>query len=221
VPTKYFLTPLLLGNLGIGLGDDIYLSGRYINHEGKQRNIPTVRFGTIAMMNYEKIINPRDYPQESFLAEVRTIGGYSGSPVHVILPNDRWCEHPDYKHLSDQAHLQWLLGIEWCNIPLTAEPIYYRSKGKVHQHSKYFARMNTGMSGVIPAWKILDILRLPDLKKMRKEADEKLADQKATSPVRLTGSGEKLRRKNRDVEIPPISRDKFFGDLKKATKREK
>ncbi len=219
IPAKYMLTPKLTEELAIGLGEDIYLTGRYINHEGRQRNIPTVRFGTIAMMNEEPISGYLDHMQESFLAEVRTIGGYSGSPVHVILPKERWCEHPDYKDRSDQAHLQWLLGIEWCNIPLTPEPIFQRSKGKVHPHPKYFARMNTGMSGVIPAWKIFDILNLPELRAMRKKADEKVADKKATSPVRLTGAGGTHKRKNRDVEIPPINRKNFFEKLSKATQR--
>jgi len=221
IPTKYILTPQLAEDLGIGLGDDLYLAGRYINHEGRQRNIPTVRFGTIAMMNEEPIQGYQDYMQESFLAEVRTIGGYSGSPVHVILPRERWDEHPDYKHLSEPGHLQWLLGIEWCNVPLTPQPILRRSKGKLHPHPKYFARENTGMSGVIPAWKILDILNLPRLRAMRQKRDEELTAKKAESPVRLTGAGSAQKRKNRDIDIPPIGRKRFFDALEKATKREK
>jgi hypothetical protein len=223
VPAKYMLTPKLVEELAIGLGEDIYLTGRYINHEGTQRNIPTVRFGTIAMMNEEPIEGYRSHMQESFLAEVRTIGGYSGSPVQVILPKERWFEHPDFKDRSDQAHLQWLLGIEWCNIPLTPQPIYRRSQGMLRPYPKYYARENTGMSGVIPAWKILDILNSPRLKAVRQKADEELTAKKATSPVRLTGADEEHshERKNRDVDIPPISRKKFFTGLTKATRRRK
>ncbi len=99
VPERFFLSRELIDDFGVGLGDDLYLTGRFINHEGKQRNWPTVRFGTIAMMNNEEIIGYRGKPQESFLIEVRTIGGYSGSPAFVILSNSR-LSRPDRKYIS-------------------------------------------------------------------------------------------------------------------------
>src|ERR1700682_1787347 len=75
---------------GIGVGDDILMIGRFINREGKQRNSPTARFGHISQMMGDPIsvdIAGKEHVQkDAILAEVRSIGGYSGSPVFV-LPN--------------------------------------------------------------------------------------------------------------------------------------
>jgi len=219
VPERFFLSTELIDDFGIGLGDDLYLTGRFINHEGKQKNWPTVRFGTIAMMNNEEIVGYRDKPQESFLIEVRTIGGYSGSPAFVMLDNHRWAEHPNYKHLADRRHLQWLLGIEYGNFLVSSERVYYRRDGQFEQHEELVTRANTGISAVLPAWEILRAVHHEDFDKMRKESDKEISRKKAQSPVTLTGSGGKQKRKTRDIEISPIGREKFFEKLIKATER--
>jgi hypothetical protein len=72
----------------IGIGDDVFMVGRFINHEGVQRNRPTVRFGAIAQMPGDKI--PTDAgEQDAYLAEIRSISGDSGSLVIVLIPADR------------------------------------------------------------------------------------------------------------------------------------
>ena len=60
--------------------------GRFVSHEGKQQNSPAVRFGNIAMMQKEKIIDERGVAQESFLVEIRSLPGYSGSAVLIYSP---------------------------------------------------------------------------------------------------------------------------------------
>lgn len=85
-PRSMFLTSEVIEKFSIGPGDDVFLIGRHVNHEGKQRNLPSVRFGNISMMPLEPIRNSRGLLQESFLVEARSIGGYSGSPVFVHIP---------------------------------------------------------------------------------------------------------------------------------------
>ncbi len=43
----WFLTQNDIPSEGIGPGDDTFVVGRFINHEGAQKNLPTLRFGTI------------------------------------------------------------------------------------------------------------------------------------------------------------------------------
>ena len=50
---------------------------------GKQRNRPTVRFGNVAMMPEDVWHEAAQRYQESFLVEMRSLPGYSGSPVFV------------------------------------------------------------------------------------------------------------------------------------------
>jgi hypothetical protein len=45
--------------------------GRFINHEGKQRNLPALRYGNIAMMPLEPIIQQETgITQESFFVKI-------------------------------------------------------------------------------------------------------------------------------------------------------
>lgn len=205
-----FMTPDLIKELGVGWGDDLFLVGRFISHAGKQRNMPVARFGAIAMMPDEPIENDETkFQQESFLAELHTIGGFSGSPVFISLPQDRYIEHPQYNLEEErkQSHRSWLLGIEWCNAS--------------------FLERNTGMSGVIPAWKIADlILNDEDFKMQRKRADEKEVEQSKKSGIKLTraaGPSQKTRAPERDdrIDIPIPTREQFETDLGKAIRKRK
>src|SRR5579864_219035 len=78
-----FLTPETMALLKIGPGDDVYQIGRFINCDGIERNLPTVRCGTIAMMPLEPLTLHTGHRQECFLIECHTIPGYSGSPVFL------------------------------------------------------------------------------------------------------------------------------------------
>jgi hypothetical protein len=45
----------VFGVMDVGPGDDVFAVGRFINHEGRQRNLPTARFGCIGQMPWEPI----------------------------------------------------------------------------------------------------------------------------------------------------------------------
>ena len=47
---KYIPDKQKMEVMKIGPGDDTYMVGRFINHHGKQRNLPSVRWGHISMM---------------------------------------------------------------------------------------------------------------------------------------------------------------------------
>jgi hypothetical protein len=70
---------------GFGAGDDTFMVGRFITHAGKQRNTPSLRFGSIAMLPFDKV-KLEGHMQEAFLVETRSMSGYSGSPVLFIDP---------------------------------------------------------------------------------------------------------------------------------------
>jgi hypothetical protein len=39
----------------IGPGDEVFMTGRFVNHEGRQKNLPMVRFGNISMLPLEPV----------------------------------------------------------------------------------------------------------------------------------------------------------------------
>lgn len=53
----------------------MFFLGRFVTHDGKQRNLPTVRFGNLATMPWEPVLTERGLRQESFLVEARSLSG--------------------------------------------------------------------------------------------------------------------------------------------------
>ncbi len=80
------VTPKLIQDYDLGIGDDVYTVGRFVNHDGKQRNNPVVRFGNIAQMPIEPIKQDDGHLQDSYLVECKSVAGYSGSPVFAYVP---------------------------------------------------------------------------------------------------------------------------------------
>ncbi len=136
----------------IGPGTDTFLVGRFIESGGIQTNQPSVRFGTVAQMPLEY---PNEFgrPQESFLVETRSVGGYSGSPVFAHIP-------PFMKDMSsgDLDGSYWgpaLLGVNWGHAT-RRDPILDPAGRETG--SGQHVRSQTGMAMVIPAWRLLKFL---------------------------------------------------------------
>ena len=66
-----------------GVGDDCFMVGRFVGHDGRQRNLPSARFGNISMMPMEPVKGEAGVLVDAFLVETRSQAGYSGSPVFV------------------------------------------------------------------------------------------------------------------------------------------
>ncbi len=165
--------------LDIGPGDPCITIGRFVGHDGKQRNTPTARFGQISQMNAEPV-NYRGRVQDSFLVEIRSIGGASGSPVLVHLdpmfyrPSINLSKAPDGSTLGQGVYPKgpWLLGINWCMIP-SWEPVC-DSSGQILPN-KTQVPANTGMMGVIPAWHLHDMLETGVASRRRIEIEREIA----------------------------------------------
>ncbi len=104
--------------------------------------------------------------QDSFLVETRTIQGYSGSPVFVYIPP--FSMRPNNELLDMQWKRPWLLGVDWCHIP-TRQPVLDKKTGK--EISQFVAEAATGMMGVIPAWKLDELLDEDDVMGDRERAE--------------------------------------------------
>ena len=235
---KDFVTPELVYAEDIGIGDDTVMVGRFINHEGTQQNSPAVRFGNIAMMPKEKIISETGFPQESFLVEVKSLPGYSGSAILLYSPcatNDMSQRRfgkpnsspPIGKGLWQEDSYLWmkpkgpyLLGIDWCHISRRAK-ILNRDRKPIDEG--WYVEENTGMAGVVPAWKIAEILNSEEFKMQRQKEDQEITRKKTTSAVSLDYGGELQATQitPKGAEIPIPTQEQFLGDLTKASRRVK
>jgi hypothetical protein len=163
----------------IGLGDETFMVGRFVNHEGIQRNSPSLRWGHISMLPSEPVYhpsNPRN-EQESFLVEVYSLPGYSGSPVFVrpfSSPKLKLGYSIEELSAQDCAHAQsgpWLLGVDW---------------GYIGSHLQ---ALHTGMAGVVPAWRLLDLLNSDHLVEQRRAEQERLLERCRRGGTSLSENG--------------------------------
>jgi hypothetical protein len=227
IDTNFLLTETYAKDLRIGLGDDLFMVGRFLNHDGKERNMPTVRFGTIAMMPEEPIYDPefgRD--QESFLIEIRTIPGYSGSPVFAHLPaetrfKDRRFQpsSDDRKLMTDWGYLERCLGIEWCRIK--GETV----KTLMINGTTTNVQMTSGMSGCIPAWKIINLLEQSEKFIMQRKVGDARMLEDNHSAIEKTAAAPATQkttpRKGSPIEIPVPTESEVESAFKKITRKRK
>lgn len=130
----------------VWIGAPCFMVGRLINHEGRQQNTPAVRFGTLSMLPLEPVWNAAaGKPQDSFLVEVHSIGGFSGAPVFMGDPR------------NFEGGLSWLLGVDWGHVPVK-EYVYTKdAMGEIRRTDSYVLA-NSGQATVLPAWKVRELL---------------------------------------------------------------
>jgi hypothetical protein len=165
IPASVFLTKTLMREHGIRYGADLYMVGRFTGFDGKQKNTPCLRFGNISMMP-QPIDRQPLLPQESFIVEMRSKSGFSGSPVFVYFD-------PPKVEGEDQEPVTFLLGLDWADLPTYEEIVTFDADGKERSQA-LVAKINSGMALVVPSWRILELLNGPELVEQRRIADQQL-----------------------------------------------
>ena len=180
---EMFLSKIDVARLEIGPGEDIFMIGRFVDHDGAAGNIPSARFGNISVMP-QPVLQPTGAELESFILDVHSRTGYSGSPVFVyrafgsdlttdelgkdLLTSERGLVAAPHKHFVK------LLGLHWGQFPEEWE-IRFKKKtiiGEVSAHGdpRYIEGMS-GMTMASPAWAIREFLNMP---KFREECNKTL-----------------------------------------------
>ena len=83
IPEEVFATDQRIADFEIGLGDELFIIGLFTRFFGRTTLTPIVRTGNIAMMSKDRLPIQGFGEMEVYLAEGRSIGGLSGSPVFV------------------------------------------------------------------------------------------------------------------------------------------
>jgi hypothetical protein len=159
LPSKLLLEEIDIPKLGIGPGEDVFMIGRFVDHDGAEKNVPAARFGNINVM-------PQSVQQEtgatdclSFILDMHSRTGYSGSPVFVYRTFGSDLTGPP---VSAGSHFIKLLGIHWGQ---------YKERWKIEpgttlSHSATLMRDDSYVSGLsgmtlaIPAWEITRLLNM-------------------------------------------------------------
>lgn len=235
VPSYQFITHETINAYRIGIGDEAFMIGRLVNHEGRQKNAAVARFGNIALMADASEPIRHTYGMfEGFLVECRSLSGFSGSPVFVMttqvyrgedaekvvkfragnqIPREAIRDGKEQR-FPGQIVVQsidltnagpWLLGIDWGHTPLY-RPV---ERGGIPDVSLR-VELNTGIACVSPAWKIMDVLNTEELVKQRRDEDQRIKARKERESTTVNDVAN-----NQQV----FTKDDFEDALKKASRK--
>lgn len=156
------VTPLDLSALGVtqprmaelnmGVGDEVFMLGRFISHSSMQLNQPLARFGNVAMMPGQTVKDGRGLDVEAFLVEMRSLSGFSGSPVFVYMGPGTY--RGNGSMMPFYSETIGLMGIDTGH-KVTHAKIESSSD---ELHNKLSVPLNTGISIVAPMWSIDELL---------------------------------------------------------------
>jgi len=197
----HFITKKFIDENNVGVGDEIIMIGRFRVHAGKNKNLPVAMFGCISQMPKETLHNPfTKCNQESFLVEMKSIKGFSGSPVIVYIP--AFSNRFDGSTLVRTRWEQRLLGIDWGQIQ-------YETIAVDEHGQNYKLKIDSAIAGVVPAWKILDIIDSKEFVEMRKKEKELYEKEIEDSEIMLTSE-------TKDDEV--LTKERFENILKKVSR---
>jgi Trypsin-like peptidase domain len=178
VPSWRLLEESIVKRLNVRPGDEVFMVGRFVGHDGLQRNTPSVRFGNISKMP-TSAAGESDHSEELFLVDCRSIPGCSGSPAFLMFdPTRTYPPHwPPPEPYDPNWHGPWLLGVDSFHLP-TFEPILFEKDADRKVVPNLWVRSNSGMAGVVPAWKIRNILDSNELIAQRDHRDGQITAEK-------------------------------------------
>jgi hypothetical protein len=184
VPEEMLATEKVIREVSIGPGDAVNIVGLFTKMTGRQRNIPIVRTGNVAMIPSERVpgIEICDATHESdvYLIEARSVGGLSGSPVYVtgtvIFPGfvDQLGKTVNVP-LHGNIYLLGLMHGHWDVKESEINEVRVRAVKGDRQG------VNVGIAVVVPAQKIFDILRRDELVHIRGEVVKALRRAEGTT----------------------------------------
>ena len=189
----------------IGVGEDAFMVGLFLDHCGTTTNIPSVRFGNVSMLPDPRALIEQEngYLGESYVVDMHSRTGFSGSPVFAyrtfgadltldgrhrikgltVISNGR----PGLSQYRDSTRIEEakatfrsenifrFLGIHWGQFP----EIWPIKPGKDAERDDYVEGYS-GMTCVIPAWKIAAFLDQPKFRLPREEKLNELSQKTNT-----------------------------------------
>lgn len=165
--------------LEIDAGDDVFMVGRFVDYDGRQSNRPSLRFGHVSMKEARIRQAATGYEGASFVIDMHSRSGYSGSPVFVYRTHGSIFARAN--SIMSGGHLMKLLGIHWGQFPELWEIASRRGSAEVTDPAEaqltvdgHQVRGLSGMTCVVPAWDILAVL-----------SDARLAEQRVRAEARL------------------------------------
>jgi hypothetical protein len=192
----------------IGTGDEVFLPGLFVNHYGRNRNIPIVRVGNIAAMPEEKVLTKAGLI-DAYLVEARSIGGLSGSPVFVHLGYWRNIDGTLMQHKGPHGgyHLVGLMHGHYKvkdvkPLPAITSPVLKKEY------------INMGIAIVVPLSKIMEVVEQPNIMKEEAERIKEVLAELLPTPDSVEQSENSITKKSFENVLRRVSRKSSEPELK-------
>lgn len=160
IPLPMVLSSNAVTDRTIQEGDEVFFTGLFTPHYGAAQNIPIFRFGRVAMLSREPV-QWFDKKTDLYLIDTFCFGGNSGSPVFLSYTLDR--TGGTRLLVGPNTDQKFLAGVLIGNFG------DFDKVRWVETAVDGYARNNTGISAVVPAYRLRELLNHPDLKRMRGE----------------------------------------------------
>jgi hypothetical protein len=180
ISIRLFATKNIVDDKNIGIGDDVFMVGRFIRQDGAPTDSPAVRFGNISVMP-ARIEPMSNGIKDSYCIDLHSRSGFSGSPVWVYRTPGNDIETSMHAgHAVLGGGFMYFLGIHWGQFPelweiTDRERLKEASSGLIPA-GKYIKGVS-GMTCVMPPEPILEALNIPQLEEQRRQNDITLATQ--------------------------------------------
>jgi len=168
VGTNLLLFPQAADEEKIGPGDDVFMVGRFVDIDATQTNVIAVRSGTISTVPVP-IVQPNGYNGPCYCVDMHSRTGYSGSPVFVYRTPGNTLEWAlSGGPVALNKSLLALLGIhcgqftEELPVRKKRKPLSAEAPLSEKAYDEYIEGLS-GMTCVIPAWRIRALLERPEL----------------------------------------------------------
>jgi hypothetical protein len=218
IGSDLFVDQVTIKEAGLGVGDEVFLTGLFTEVCETTSNIPIVRIGNLAMVPGERIPFKDGRLIEAYLVESRSIGGLSGSPVFIretVTTNAGWKFPPGF---DLTAVFPTPESTEVQRIQLSGVGrIYFLGSMIGHWDAPTGFNLpdkeavNMGISPVVPAHKIKEIIAQPKLQEVMQQMTTELAKKKHSNAKEDFGS--------RKPKEPVFTREEFEAALKKASRK--
>jgi trypsin-like peptidase len=164
--------------LQIDAGDDVFMVGRFVDYEGVETNQPSLRFGHISIKGARVLQPATGYNGDSFVIDMHSRSGYSGSPVFVFRTHGSVFAKENSIVLG--GHLMKVLGIHWGQFPERWD-LVQGSRNSTDDAAEAtlitegaYVNGLSGMTCVAPSWDILALLADDELLESRKRVEREV-----------------------------------------------
>lgn len=195
LPLAACATKEVIATKKIDIGDEVFLTGLFVPHVGRKKNIPIVRLGNIAAMPDEKV-STKVGDIDAYLIEARSIGGLSGSPVFVNIAGVR---HGSLTLGGPQFFLLGLMHGHFDSELLRKD---------ISEDSLSQETVNMGIGIVVPIEKVMETINQPKLRIPEDQLEKQERGRTLPTMDTLTEHAEE-----------PFTKEKFEDALKQVSRR--